>query len=363
VPILFPKINPTQIFEDLAKSSSAFHSVGHIMTIKASFKDGLLVHYECKNGSGVYIGNQIAITAAHVIPLEVKNGEFISRLDVPTYFFVKGNDGIRRTARVMMACRHPHYSMDNLASLKRFKNDIAILLLSREFKNINPIELNDIQKNRQHDCTAVGYTDQMTPISNDNKRIAILNSDQFMKVGVKTRESYYDRALGLYVNRMGYSIASEYSFLGWFTFSISQKNSFDPLEAGTYRGMSGGGYFNNNTLIGIAVGSRILANQDNLSMILLDENYFLPLFNYKDWIEAIITLYKTKLLGLMEQNKKWDRDHEKYTVSVGINLKEFGIFSTTESKSHRHREGRGVAKQQAAEPAIAVVSVASSGRR
>jgi V8-like Glu-specific endopeptidase len=362
-PILFPKISPTQIFEDLAKSSSAFNSVGHIMTIKACPEERF-VRYECLNGSGVYIGNQVAITAAHVVPLEVKNGEFISRLDAPTYFFVEGNDGVRQTARVMMAYRHPDYSMDNPASYKNFKNDIAILLLSHEFKNINSIELNDIQKNRQHDCTVVGYSDQMTPISSDNKRIAILNSDKFKKVGVKTHESYYNSALKLYVNQLGYSIASEHSFFGWFSFSISQKNSFDPLEAGTYRGMSGGGYFNNNTLIGIHVGSSIPRKQDNLSHALLDEDYFVPLFNNKDWIEAIITLYKIKLFSLMEKNKEWDRDHEKYTVSVGINLKEFGIFSSSESKSHPHREGRRVVKQQAvAEPAMAVVSAASSGWR
>jgi Trypsin len=348
--ILFDKISPTQIFNDLGKSCFAFNSVGYIMTIKACRKD-TLIRYECRHGSGVYIGNQIAITAAHVLPPEVKDGEFISSLDAQTYFFVEDNNGVPQAARVLMAYLHPDYSIDNLNSLKNFKNDIAILFLSREFKNINSIQLNYVKKNLQHDCTVVGYTDQMTPISSDNKRIAILSSEKFKKVGVKTYESHYDSGLKLYVNRIGYSIVSEYSFFGLFSFAISQKNPFDPLEAGVYRGMSGGGYFNNDTLIGISVGSWISGKPDNLSHILSDEVYFVPLFNHKDWIEEIITLYKTKLLHLMEKNKEWNRDHKKYIVSAGINLKQFGIFSSTEKQVSYPLRLQETVKQQA-KPAI-----------
>jgi hypothetical protein len=293
----YSKACTTRAREDLAKKNTEFESVGKL--------ECLSENKMTSSSSGVYIGNQIVLTAAHCIPPFIPNNKFISSKTDNIFFRIRDKSGNYQVTRVIMVNRHPSY-LNNPNG-----NDIAVLLITGEMKGVDPVTLDFEQKHLQHDCVSVGFSRFRSERSYDEKHI-LLSPTKSTKITVKIPQVFYNKSSTRLANIIGYSINNfTFNLLGLTYFK--SKLPFDPLESGTYPGMSGGGLFSQNKLIGINDSGEFLKNNDGnfYSHIASEHLYFTPLFHHKIWIDQIINLYLSQLDILMETYYKWYLDREQ----------------------------------------------------
>lgn len=309
-----PVILGTQSFEELARSRPEFENVGVVESITRNSINPHRSSY--KQGSGVYIGNQIVLTAAQILPSSFKEGVFASSMKHETYFVTTDNDGNTHAARVILANRHPLYKINN-TSIKNVRNDIAILVLDREFKHLEPISTHFTPIDTVKDCIHVGYTDRaISSLPFDNKRVPAEYYDTPIRVAVKFPGLCYMPYAKLHTVSLGSSLYAHASALGGIIqCQLVQKHPYDPLESGTTPGMYGGGYFNRDSLLGIVSGDFVSIFAGTGSSLPLDEVLCVPLFTHKQWIEKTLADYQKQLPALMLQSKQWYKDNKQYKLT------------------------------------------------
>jgi hypothetical protein len=295
-------------FENLAKSRDEFKNVGRLNT-------------QCTQSSGVYIAPRIVATADHALPSGFKSNTYLFPNVDNMYFSIEDQHGKTQKARVILATRHPNFQADvPNKTLSIPTEDIALLLLDREFKNMPPIQMNFVTPKNEENGIGIGYTrEYITPLYKD-KRLPVFESNHPVKIATKFPSLSYAPKLGLHICTLGHP--SSINSAGDLTFkniNLSDPQK-DPLEIGVYHGMSGGGYFNHAGLLGIMVCTykiNIQKTPSPYSSQFLDSIFCVPFSYHKAWLMETMNLYKKQLPALDKQELS-----NKYNIDKLENQKE-----------------------------------------
>jgi hypothetical protein len=217
-------------------------------------------------------------------------------------FSIEDNKGKKQTAKVILGTRHPSYRENY--HLERFpspRNDIALLLLDHEFKNIAPVTIDFSIPKDEENCISVGYSSvYVTPLQKD-KRVPIFYDRQSVKIATKLPSLPYEPQAELHMSTLGYrSSIIEDTWccclnVTYANFDIQKPNK-EPFEIGVPHGMGGGGYFNSHSLLGINVFTVYPSGyKKGYSSQFLDRVFFLPLSTNRGWLEETLAFFEKKL--------------------------------------------------------------------
>lgn len=293
-------------FEDLANKRAEFKNVG---IVKSQYK-------EC---SGVYIASRLVVTIASGLPHGFLSNNYILPNAPQITFSVEDEKGIKQTARVIFGTTHPDYREDYYKKwVFSPRNDIALLLLDRELKSMGPIRVNFLPSRDETNCMAVGYTNQYPTFLKRDVRVPILKSQESVKIATVFPSLPYETNLRLHMITLGYSSSTFTDSCCCIPITYSninmEKPNYEPFEIGLCNGMSGGGYFNNLSLLGITVLTVYPAfsgYKQGYSCQFLDQVYCLPLSLHHAWIKSTIAMYEERLTELDQKMDVWNKKNRE----------------------------------------------------
>jgi hypothetical protein len=301
------------------------------------------------NGSCVYIGNQIVLTAAHCVYKEITDDKFLR--DMHHHNYVTFNKGLANQAihRVIAIKIDPQFEgVHN--GIAPSEHDIAILYLEAEPTHIKPAKIDFEPFTERENAISIGYTDKMLIHSrNKSRQIVQITDKPVSKCASIVPKCFYsdhkvESVIGQTIESITRIPPDEYSY------SV-KKRKLLLHEWGLAPGMSGGGVFSKKRKI-FAINSGIYRNLSQFpipkpstdTVKLFQSEYAISgmpgdilrfaALAENSWIKETIHFFKANGQQLMKQLPDWYEARKKYEeardskADTKTDSKTNGVFTT-----------------------------------
>jgi hypothetical protein len=298
------------------------NATGEISIGKDSFAlAGEFKNFKLFQGSAVYIGNRMVLTAAHNVPQFVKDGQFIESANQHWYFFSASQAGGTKICRVLEAKIHPLWQkMKQNADSSTLVNfalyNLAVLLLNTD-PDIKAIPIEDVSSHEKYtDVVSVGYSSRI----NKDLKLEKLESDSISsQTFLPPRTAgILSTAAVLRDNRM--LIAPSYPYVA--------KDKFDlrPIVSG----MSGGAVFSKDGKLiainatGIAGFNKEFEKHIGIDLKKIDEpdNVVIcpVIYGHKDWLDQATSFLQSQMATADTLASEWFRKRKIYEDNKSLQL-------------------------------------------